>query len=133
MNFRKARAVRRKVSSLVKGKLMEFVANDKLFEGEVVRFKDEPNFHSHWTESTVVEEVLLYWVRDFTVNGPTAMVAGYECGRGGIGRCLFCIWWVDSDGRWDIKVHDVCPTYLGLELENFIEEVNNEKEENEEG
>lgn len=127
MNIKKAKAVRRKVSRLVNGKLAEFIRTDKLFEGEVVRFKDEPDFHSHWTEATVVEEVLLYWVRDYTPDGPAAMLAGYECSEGGVGRCMFCIWWVDSEGRWDWIAHGDCHPVLAEELGEFMEEVNSEE------
>ena len=129
MYWRKAKAIRRKVSWLVKGKLAEFVRNDRLTEGEVVSFKDEPDFKGHWAESTVVEGILLYWVRDCTIDGPTAMLAGYECSKGGIGRGLFSIWWVNSEGCWDWKINDICPTALVHELEDFLEEVNDEKEE----
>ena len=125
MNAKAASAVRRKVSQLVKGKLREFIRLDKLCESELVSFKDEKDFKSHWAEATVVERVLLYWVRDYTVGGPTAMLAGYECGEGGIGRCLFCIWW--SKDRWDARIHDICPRNLDRELEDLIEEVNNEE------
>lgn len=128
MYWKKARAVRRKVERLVKGKLKEFIELDKLFEGEVVRFKDEPNFQSQWAESAVVEGVLLYWVRDYTVNGPTAMIAGYECGKGSIGRGLFSIWWVTSDDKWDFEIKDICPITLARELEDMLEEVCNEEE-----
>ena len=113
MNGKKALAVRRKVSSLLKGKIAKY-----LREGG-----------DTGAESVVVEDVLLYWTKDTSCykEDRYSMLAGYECGRGGIGRGLFSFWW--SDGRWDAEIKDICPRYLNRELEELLEEVNGEKEE----
>lgn len=131
MNSKRVRAIRRKAAHLVKGKLAEFIALERMTEGECVLSGDDHSGHIPACESTVVENVLLYWVRDINCyrNEPAAMLAGYECGAGSIGRCLFSIWWVDSDSKWEIKVNEVCNIALGRELEDLIEEVNSEKEE----
>ena len=129
MNSKSARAIRRKAARLVKGKLREFIDLGKMVEGECVLSGDDHSGHVPACESAVVENVLLYWVRDIDCyrNEHTAMLAGYECGAGGVGRCLFSIWWVDSDDKWEIKVHDCCPSALSMELEDFLEEVNDEE------
>ena len=119
MNSKSASAVRRKVSWLIKGKLTEFIGG-----------KDCPKSVPAY-ESTVVENVLLYWARSSTIDGPTAMVTGYECGEGGIGRCLFCAWWVSSNEKWELKLHAPCPSVLDRELDILIWEVNHEEEEEE--
>ena len=128
MNSKSARAIRRKAAWLVKGKLREFIDLTKMVEGECVLAGDDHSGHVPACESAVVENVLLYWVRDIDCyrNEPAAMLAGYECGAGGIGRCLFSIWWVSSDEKWELKSHDCCPVALWRELEDLIEEVNNE-------
>ena len=131
MYWKRAKAVRRKAAWLVKGKLQEFVGLTKMADGEYVIAGDDHSGHVPSCESAVVENVLLYWVRDLDCykDEPAAMLAGYECGAGGIGRCFFSIWWVDSDGKWEIKVHACCPPILRMEMEDLIEEVNNEKNE----
>ena len=125
MTGKAARALRRKAAWLVKGKLREFIGLEKMAEGECVLAGDGHSGHVPACESAVVENVLLYWVRDIDCyrNEPAAMLAGYECGAGGIGRCLFSIWWVDSDDKWEIKVHDCCSPVLAMELEEFLEEI----------
>ena len=113
MHYKKMEAARRKVASLIKGKLAKYIREG----GDI------------GAESAVAGEVLLYWTKDTDcyMGQRYVMLAGYECGKGGIGRCLFCAWW--SGDRWEIKVHDVCPPVLGRAIDDIIEEVNDEKEE----
>ena len=130
MYYKKAKAIRRKAARLLEGKLSEFVALTRRTEGECVLAGDDHSGHVPACESAVVENVLLYWVRDIDCyrNEPAAMLAGYECGAGGIGRCLFSIWWVNSEDCWDYKIHDCCPPVLWRELEELLEEANSGKE-----
>lgn len=129
MNAKAARALRRKVSWLVKGKLREFIGLEKMAEGVCVLSGGDHSGHVPACESTVTESVLLYWVRDIDCyrNEPYASIAGYECGAGGVGRCLFSIWWVDSEDSWDYRIASFCPPVLARELENLIEEVSDEE------
>ena len=112
MTGKRASAVRRKISSLLKGKIAKY-----LREGG-----------DTGAESVVAGGVLLYWTRDVScyADDRYSMLAGYECGMEGIGRCLFSLWWVSSDEQWELKPNDCCPPALWRELEDLIEEVNNE-------
>lgn len=106
-----AKAARKKAASLIKKELSKFLRGEGL--------------PGH--KAATAGGVLFYAFKNTDpTDGPAALLAGYECCRGGLGRCLFCIWYVVDMGKWHIRVHDTCPLDLGISLEDLIEEVNSE-------